>query len=584
MYYFYMDRTGLSMRDSGGSPCAQGRANACYGAPARGGGPSCSLSRTSPAFSVAARAVVRFSHCVSSLITPPAAVKKDRSNGPLLPFGPFCYVSAMACLSVSQLNELARVSLQSCFEPEIWVQGEIQGLKYHAKSGHLYFDLVEKGPAALDGYVAKIGCAFFRNSYTKWRSMLASLGVTRFELNSGIEVKLKARVDLFVKEGRYQLIVSEIDPSFTFGAIARKREQTVQALRAAGLFDRNKGLPFPELPLKIGLITSEGSAAFADFMRIVRDSPYSFSITLFDAHMQGENTVPEVIRGIRALEGRPEVESIAIIRGGGARTDLFSFDDLELCRAIALCTKPVVTGIGHEIDVSVADLVAHTYRVTPTDVARHYVGLADEVWAFLDTACRDLTYRSGELLAGGGERLKTVSAGLGHVAKTWMVSSLSALQGTAFRFHTAVAGSLAKRDQVLGLAVMGIRTHAEKALDRQLLALSEIPPRMARDAGLALLAQGDRIGLISRGIGESSRAALERGEERLGFLETLAGLMDPASTLKRGFSITVDGRGCVVRDAREVEDGDTIVTKLFRGTLKSVVWTRSHDEEDEPVL
>jgi exodeoxyribonuclease VII large subunit len=196
-----------------------------------------------------------------------------------------------------------------------------------------------------------------------------------------------------------------------------------------GLFDRNKGLAFPELPLNIGLITSEGSAAFADFMRIVRDSPYCFSITLFDAHMQGENTVPEVIRGIKSLERRPGVDSIVIIRGGGAKTDLFSFDDMELCRAIALCTKPVITGIGHEIDVSVADLVAHTYRVTPTDVARHYIALADEVWAFLDMVCRDMTYRCGELLAGGNERLKTASAGLGHIAKRWMVSSLSTLQG-----------------------------------------------------------------------------------------------------------------------------------------------------------
>ena len=170
----------------------------------------------------------------------------------------------MACLSVSQLNELARASLQAGFPSEIWVQGEIQGLKVHAKSGHLYFDLVEKGPTALEGYIAKISCAFFRGPYTRWRSLLASLGAARFDLNSGIEVRLKARADLFVKEGRYQLIVSEIDPAFTLGAIAKKREQTIQSLRALGLLDRNKGLDFPEIPLNVGLITSGGSAAMAD--------------------------------------------------------------------------------------------------------------------------------------------------------------------------------------------------------------------------------------------------------------------------------------------------------------------------------
>jgi len=480
----------------------------------------------------------------------------------------------MACLSVSQLNELARVSLQSGFASEIWVQGEIQGLKFHAKSGHLYFDLVEKGPTVLDGYVAKISCAFFRGPYTKWRSTLASLGVTRFELNSGIEVRLKARIDLFVKEGRYQLIVTEIYPSFTLGAIAKKREQTIQSLRAMGLFDRNKVIPFPELPLNIGLITSEGSAAFSDFMRIIKDSPYCFSITLFDAHMQGDNTVPEVIRGIEALQRHPAVDSIVIIRGGGAKTDLFSFDDMALCRAVALCPKPVVTGIGHEIDVSVADLVAHTYRVTPTDVARHYVALADEVWAFLDGVSRDLRYRSGELLDRGGERLRMASAGLGHMAKRWMVSSLSGLSRTAFRLHAAVSGVLARRERELGQSAVSLRSHAEAAINRQGRVLSEVPPRMARDIGLILSAREERVRQIGQAVRESTQAFLDRQSERLGFLDALVTLLDPAETLKRGFSITVDAGGKVIRDAREVSEGDYVVTKLSKGKLGSIVRTK----------
>jgi exodeoxyribonuclease VII large subunit len=492
----------------------------------------------------------------------------------LLLFAPFCYVSAMACLSVSQLNEVARISLQSSFASEIWVRGEIQGFKLHAKSGHLYFDLVEKGPTVLEGYVAKISCAFFRGPYTKWRATLASLGVARFELNSGIEVKLKARIDLFVKEGRYQLIVSEIDPSFTLGAIAKKREQTIQSLRALGLFDRNKGLEFPELPLNIGLITSEGSAAFSDFMRIIRDSPYCFAITLFDAHMQGENTVPEVIRGIKALERHPDVDSIVIIRGGGAKTDLFSFDDISLCRAVALCPKPVVTGIGHEIDVSVADLVAHTYRVTPTDVARHYVGLADEVWAFLDEAGRDLKYRSGELLVRDAERLKMASAGLGHITRRWMAFSLSVLQGTAFRVHTTIAGALAKREQALGQSAVSLKSHAEAALRRQVMALAGMPPRMARDLGLAIRSQAERVEGITQAMGGNAQAMLERQNERLGFLDAMVGLLDPAETLKRGFSITIDSTGKVIRDANEVSEGDHIVTKLSKGKIGSIVRTK----------
>ncbi len=477
----------------------------------------------------------------------------------------------MACLSVSQLNELARASLQAGFPSEIWVQGEIQGLKVHAKSGHLYFDLVEKGPTALEGYIAKISCAFFRGPYTRWRSLLASLGAARFDLSSGIEVRLKARADLFVKEGRYQLIVSEIDPAFTLGAIAKKREQTIQSLRALGLLDRNKGLPFPEIPLNIGLITSGGSAAMADFMRVLSDSPYCFSVSLFDAHMQGENTVPEVIRGIRTLERHPDVDSIVIIRGGGAKTDLFSVDDIALCRAVALCAKPVVTGIGHEIDVSVADLAAHTYRVTPTDVARHYVALADGVWAFLDGACRDLGHRCEELLRRDGQKLGLASAGLGHIANRWMASSLSLLQGTAFKLHTVVARTLAVREQALAQGLASLGALACGSITRQVQALDGMPSLMARDARRALLGLQAQVEQLGQDVRESAQAMMERQNDRLGHLHSLVSLLDPAETLKRGFSITLDCRGRVIRDAAGVAEGESIVTKLPKGKIRSVV-------------
>jgi exodeoxyribonuclease VII large subunit len=131
---------------------------------------------------------------------------------------------------------------------------------------------------------------------------------------------------------------------------------------------------------------------------------------------------------------------------------------------------------------------------------------------------------------------------------------------------------------------MGLKNHAENAVSRQGRALSEIPPRMDRDLDLALSAQEVRVHRIVQGLRESTRGAFERQDERLIFLDTLAKLLDPASTLKRGFSLTVDGSGRVIRDAREVGEGDYIVTKLSKGTLGSIVRTRSHDEEDEPVF
>ncbi len=474
-------------------------------------------------------------------------------------------------MTVSALNELARESLQASFEPEIWVKGEIHGFKLHAKSGHLYFDLVEKAPGAQDGYMAKVSCAFFRGPYMKWRAYLATLGIHGFELNSGIEVKLKARIDLFVKEGRFQLIVSEIDPSFTFGAIAKKREQTILMLRTQGLFEKNKALSLPELPLNIGLVTSHGSAAFSDFMRVLNDSGYAFSITLFDAHMQGENTVPEVVKGIRALQKRPYIDAIALIRGGGAKTDLFSFDDISICTAVAQCPVPVITGIGHEIDVSVADLVANTYCVTPTDVARFFVAKADMVQAFLDQAGREIAYQSRDSLRKSRERLYLRSSNLGHIIQRWAASAHAGIQAAAFRLHASVTGVITERSKLTARHAMTLKSQALMAWKEQARVVSTLPVNLGRYAGAFLDAAKERVCRSAQAANEATNAALKEGNDRIGHLDTILTLLDPAETLKRGFSITVNAGGVVVRDASQVETGETITTKLMKGKIRSVV-------------
>lgn len=477
----------------------------------------------------------------------------------------------MSCLSVRQLNELAREALGACFHDEVWVQGEIHGLKAHAKSGHVYFDLVEKAPGMDEGYVAKVGCAFFRGSFVKWRQALKILGMQDFELAPGIEVRLKARIDLFVREGRYQLIVSEIDPAYTFGAIARKREQTVRALEAAGLLEKNKALQMPRIPRNVGLITSGGSAAFNDFMRILTDSGYSFSVTLFDAHMQGENTVPEVLAGIEALQRRTDVDVIVIIRGGGARTDLFSFDDLSLCRAVAWCARPVITGIGHEIDVSVADLVAHTCCVTPTDAARFLVDRMDEVWAYLNQASRDISHRSREALQSAGERLRAVSSGLGHAAQRWMVSALSNLKEHAFHLHTALSRDLARREQMLAAAASHLAHSSRAAVERRLQALDGLPKIAIQDTLARFSLLRADLARKQQVLGDHAGTIIIRGQDRMEHLGSLFAAMDPSRTLHRGYSITMDSQGRPVMDAAVVRKGASITTVLARGRIVSIV-------------
>jgi exodeoxyribonuclease VII large subunit len=482
------------------------------------------------------------------------------------------WLESVSCLSVRELNELARETLNSCFISEVWVVGEIHGLKLHAKSGHIYFDLVDKASHAADQYIAKVSCAFFKGSYLSWQRSLASLGIERFELESGIEVKLKARVDLFIKEGRYQLLVSQIDPTYTFGAIARRRAQTIEYLKAKGLMDKNKERILVIPPLNIGLITSKDSAAYRDFISIILKSTYAFRVTLFDAHMQGEYAIREITQGIKLLEGNPDVDTIVIIRGGGAKTDLFVFDDLAICKAVTECTKPVITGIGHEIDLSVADMAAHTYFVTPTDVARFLVGEADTIWNYLEDASLDLVDAARRTIDKSSQRLGTLATGLAFLTQRHTMQAHSALRSSAaslLRKGFEMLVSCEKRllkvfSDLVHRASSGIQAQ-ESFLGKTELALrlkstgvlSDLRHDLEKRHALMLRDISGRISLVL--------SSLDKYERELNLLK-------PQEIMRRGYSITLDERGHTIKDSSEVSDQERITSVLKRGKVFSVVY------------
>jgi len=400
------------------------------------------------------------------------------------------------------------------------------------------------------------------------------MGFGPFELSSGLEVKLKAKVDLFVKEGRYQLIVQEFDPGYTFGAIAKRRAQTIETLQSSGLMNRNKDLPLPLLPLNTGLLTSGGSAAYNDFMSILNKSGFSFSITLFDAHMQGENTVPEVIEGIRTLQRHPAVDMIVLIRGGGAKTDLFPFDDLNLCRAIALSTKPVITGIGHEIDTSVADMVAHTARVTPTDAARFIVSMADDLWAYLVNARREIEICSERALRHGHNRLESLAVNLGHISSKSALAALSQIKGIAYALHSKVSRELSSQEKVLLRHTKELKGLSSRSIAHELADLDLFHARISHTAQALIDAGLYRLSSAVSSLKHACSAALSFHLELLNQKERLARLMDPSDILRRGYSITLNSKGEAITDPLDVHHGESITTMVHKGSIKSTVYDK----------
>ena len=261
-----------------------------------------------------------------------------------IPFGPHTY-------SVSQLGAELKLFLAEAF-PGVWVAGEVQRLR-ESRNGHVFFELVEKGRG--DEVVGKLDAVLWRTDHLRVRRELARAGQ---QLAEGVEVRCLAQPDFYTPTGRLQLTVREIDPVFSLGLMARRRQETLDALAAAGLLERNKALVLPPVPISIGLVTSHGSAAFHDFLATLRDSGFAFRVYLVHVAVQGREAERDVPGALRAAAALP-VDCVVLVRGGGARAELAVFDSHRIAEAIATLRVPVLTGLGHEIDLAVADLVAH---------------------------------------------------------------------------------------------------------------------------------------------------------------------------------------------------------------------------------
>jgi exodeoxyribonuclease VII large subunit len=432
----------------------------------------------------------------------------------------------MNCYTVSQLGIIAKSALNETFKEDTWVTGEIHGYKMHDRSGHVYFDLVEKDILDPSRYIAKIGCAFFKNSFLSWRTKLRREGFSAFQLADGLEIKLRADVDLYVKEGRYQLIVSEIDAGFTLGAIAKKRQQTIDELKKEGLFDKNRQLGIIDCPFRIGLITSVGSAAYNDFLSVLNASGYAFKLTIYNSYMQGEQTACDVSTGIRALEHK-DIDVIAIVRGGGAKTDLFYFDDPMICQAIARCRLPVLTGIGHEIDLSVADMVAFRNFVTPTDAAYFLTVELDAFRQRVENALSIVKKLPDLSLSRAEENLKMLG----------------------YRFTTSVS-------MIMAASYTNINTAAHNLIMSASRSVSHYDKRLLQLAAL---------------LKPATLTMANAAKVKLDELAKLVQTLEPSLTLKRGFSITLGPDNKPLLTSKGAVPGDRLKTILYSGSLSSIV-------------
>ena len=448
--------------------------------------------------------------------------------------------------TVAELANRIKQVLGDAFGDELWVEGEIRNLS-RARSGHMYFDLVEPDPDKGTGKQpeATISVALFRFNRERVEETLRRQGGMAME--DGMKVRIQGKLDFWPPGGRLQLYMSGIDPNFTLGELEAERLRLLEKLRDEGLLAKNQAVPFPVAPLRIGLVTSNGSAAHHDFYDELVASGLAWEVTLADTPVQGVDAPLLVAAAIRAV-GRSGVDVIAVVRGGGARTDLVAFDNEAVARAVANAPVPVVTGVGHEIDRTIIDEVAHEAQKTPTacavfivTAARAHLETAEQAWGGVSAWAQ-------RLLGDADQRLMNVSQTTARAAEGHLLRADGRLQSRAGRIR-----ELAET-----------RTRGET---RRVDGCAEA----MRHRALAAIFDGRRtLGQLKAAVAVQAQRAPRAATKELANLEGRVRLLDPRAILARGWSITRHS-GKVVRNSAPLAVGDELVTTLAEGELRSTV-------------
>ncbi len=447
-------------------------------------------------------------------------------------------------LTLSELNGLIRETVENHFQHPYWVIAEISEMKINA-SGHCYLELIEKGPDN-DLPLAKARATIWAYTFRLLKPYFETTAGR--PLTTGIKVLLQVVVSFHEVYG-LSLTIKDIDPGFTIGEMALKRKKIIERLRKEGIFDMNRQLPFPLVPQRIAIISSETAAGYQDFVHQLTHNPqgYSFDLVLFPAVMQGKDAEDTLIRALEKIYSREQnFDLVVIIRGGGSQADLGCFDNYRLSAHMAQLPLPILTGIGHEKDETVADLVAYTNLKTPTAVAAF----------ILD---RMMTFE---------ERIHEVSEAI-----------YQRIQDILFRQNNLLEHNVYKIKSLLQKQ-LGIHTHLLDRIRQKLFYLSENNRHEKKNERTQYVRElirsihdyiewhKQKPEKYSGEITNVARRYLLEKKQYLDVSQKSLSYLDPMNILRRGYSIT-RLQGHAIKDPATVKTGDVIHTKLLAGDIKS---------------
>ena len=449
-------------------------------------------------------------------------------------------------LTLFELNSLIKETMKQAFPAAYWVVAEISELKVNY-SGHCYLELVEKS-ADSQTLKAKARATIWSSTFRMIQPYFET--TTKAKLAAGIKILVKVTVEFHELYG-LSLNITDIEPSFTRGELARQKQEVIDRLEREGVFDLNKQLPFPRLPKKIAVISSETAAGYGDFtdQLFCNDYGYVFYIKLFPAVMQGDEAETSIINAMEKVFGHEAFfDVLVIIRGGGAQSDLSCFNSYWLASHIAQFSLPVLTGIGHEQDETVADMVAHTRLKTPTAVAEFLLA----------------RHQYEESLQLG------LSSALIKASRNTLNKQTNRLMKLAFTLKPMVQSMVEGSRKRLAIASVMIRNASQRMVSQALNRSVLMQFRMNSSSKHFLLQQKHLVAVIKNRLENILPVYLKQQAHRLEILDQKNRYSDPQNILKRGYSITLL-QGKTIKNAAEVKEGDMVDTVLHKGRIRSEV-------------
>lgn len=485
----------------------------------------------------------------------------------------------------ARLNREARTLLERGL-PTLWLEGEISNFS-RPSSGHWYFSLKDEA--------AQLRCAMFRQ-----KNLLA-----RFTPKDGMHVLARGRVSLYEPRGDYQFIADHMEEAGE-GVLRRRFELLKNKLAAEGLFDASRKRPLPRLPKRIGVVTSPTGAAIRDVLNILRRRFCTIPVLIYPVQVQGASAAGQIAATIRLASARAECDVLIVARGGGSLEDLWAFNEEVVARAIFDCRIPVVSGVGHEVDFTIADFVADVRAPTPSGAAEIVAPDCNEWIRTVELLGRRLKSAMARSLAGRQQRLLWLERRLAQVHPgvelRQRAQRLDELEQRLIRCMrhglqkrqttlTHLAAHLRQRSPVARVASAHTRLEiARKTLRTSLqrrIALAENRLRTAAGAlrqhspAARIAALRGRVEIADRTLNSSLQRKIHSLDARLRLAAGKLNAVSPLATLQRGYAIVTDANGTVVTDADSMKQGDVIEARLARGSLQARVEQSTPHRDDE---